>query len=263
MTVKNMNLDLDEPSKDNSADDLSNELYFQLFLEMSKELGENIFLKGSILLGNLLPRVARSTKDLDCSILNTEIYNSHIVPCLDAFAKKVMKPGWTYKVSPISNTQSGGIKIYNADSKTIYSVDVSVSKTDFLGVTFYNIRSSNIFGSSVEKILADKCVATLSRRRYRRVKDFYDLYIILRSKLTYNVEDVVKIMLAARSREEITELLNNVPFSEEVVERVEAAWVKLDLKSFSGHSIRLTKPEILQVLFEVYRLYDKLKIALR
>lgn len=263
MVIKNWNLDSREWCDDDAIESISNDLYLQLFLEMSKVLGDNVFLKGSVLLGSLLPDVARATKDLDCSILNIGLYNSHIVPCLNSFARKVMRAGWTYKVAAITDTQSGGIKIYDADSKIIYSVDVSVSKTELMGVKFYNICGSDILGSAVEKILADKCIATLSRQRFRRVKDFYDLYIILQSKLAYNVEDVARIMLAARSREEIVELLNNVPFSEEIVEQVEAAWSKLNLRSFSGEHIRLSRPEILQVLSVVYQLYDKLKLLVR
>lgn len=213
------------------------------------------------MLGNLLPDVARSTKDLDCSILNMELYNSHIVPCLHTFAEKVMRPGWTYRVAPITSTQSGGIKIYDTDFKIVYSVDISVSKTELMGVTFYNICGVDVFGSSVEKILADKCIATLSRQRYRRVKDFYDLYIILKSRFVYSVEDVVRIMLAVLSREELVTLLGNVPFSEEIAGQIETAWGKLNLRSFSGEHIKLNKPEMLQVLSVVYQFYDKLKLV--
>lgn len=263
MGVKKLNLGASKDRDEHIVENNSNELYLQLFIEMSKILGDNVFLKGSVLLGNLLPDVARATKDLDCSILNKELYNSHIVPCLDMFARKVMRPGWTYRVSSITDIQSGGVKIYDADSKIVYSVDVSVSKTELLGVTFHNICGRNVFGSSIEKILADKCIATLSRQRFRRVKDFYDLYIILQSKLAYNIEDVMKIMLASRPREEIADLLNNVPFSEEIVGQVATAWSKLTLRSFSGAHIKLNKPEILQVLSVVYQLYDKLKLLVR
>ena len=263
MVIKKLDLDASEGRDEHIVENNINELYLQLFLEMSEILGDNVFLKGSVLLGNLLPGVARATKDLDCSVLNIELYNSHIVPCLHAFAQKVMKPGWDYRVSPITDVHSGGIKIYDSDSKIIYSVDVSVSKTELMGVRFYNICSRDILGSSVEKILADKCIATLSRQRFRRIKDFYDLYIILRSRLVYRVEDVARIMLATRPREEIVALLDAVPFSEEITVQIEAAWSKLSLRSFSGEHIRLSKPEMLQVLSTVYQLYDKLKLVVR
>ena len=263
MVIKKLDLDASEGRDEHIVENNINELYLQLLLEMSKILGDNVFLKGSVLLGNLLPDVARATKDLDCSILNKELYNSHIVPCLDMFAQKVMRPGWTYQVSSIKDTQSGGIKIYDADSKIVYSVDISVSKTELMGVTFHNICGRTVLGSSIEKIIADKCLTTLSRQRYRRVKDFYDLYTILRSRLVYRVEDVARIMLVARTREEVVELLGNVPFSEEVGRQVEIAWDKLYLRSFSGEHIKLSKPEMLQVLSTVYQLYDKLKLVMR
>lgn len=263
MSIKNLNLDPSEQREENDVESTRNDLYLQLFLEMSKVLGDSVFLKGNILLGSLLPGVARATKDLDCSVLNIELYNSHIVLCLHAFAQRVMKPGWDYRVSSITDAHSGGIKIYDSDSKLIYSVDVSVSKTELMGVTFYNIRGRDILGSSIEKILADRCIATLSRQRFRRIKDFYDLYIILRSRLVYRVEDVARIMLVVRTREELVALLDNVPFSEEIMAQIEAAWGKLSLRSFSGEHIRLSKPEMLQVLSTVYQLYDKLKLVVR
>lgn len=70
-------------------------------------------------------------------------------------------------------------------------------------------------------------------------------------------------MLAAHTREEIVALLDNVPFSEEITAQIEAAWDKLSLRSFSSEHIRLSKPEMLQVLSTVYQLYDKLKLVVR
>lgn len=53
---------------------------------------------------------------------------------------------------------------------------------------------SKITNPSINKILADKIVSTLSKKRFRRVKDFYDIYIILTSGYEYDTSTILRLM---------------------------------------------------------------------
>lgn len=235
------------------------DFYLDLFVDLCKVAGDAIYMKGNILLGSLLPDMARSTKDLDVAVLNIQLYNDCVVPALIEFVAGRF-PNAKYRIAEITSGHNGGIKVYDhSDHIVLFSVDVSVSPTELYGLQYYRIRGKDILGSSLERIAADKCLATLSKRRYRRVKDFYDLWVLCASRISFNYQVIYELMEMQVGQEELSELLSNYPFTEEVIAQLTHAWNKLEVTAFSDKYVIREKPDIHLVLGVISRMYYELK----
>lgn len=112
--------------------------------------------------------------------------------------------------------------------------------------------------NTIEKLIADKCIATLSERRFRRAKDFYELYVLINSGINYNLEEVVKCMRLQFDDDAITHLLTNFPFSEDIVLNMDKTWDSLKLTTYNGESI----PSLNTIIRRLTILYDNLKIKM-
>ena len=76
----------------------------------------------------------------------------------------------------IQPTMSGGIDFYK-DGKKILGVDVGWHDITY-GTKIVNLDIGQVTAFEVERMLADKLTAILSRKRFRRPKDLYDFYWI-------------------------------------------------------------------------------------
>lgn len=251
-------LDLSEYCNNDSIIDV----YFELFLEIAKEIHDDVFLKGNVLLNKILSDTARGTKDLDFSCVNEELYYNVIVKHLSDFGDKAIETGLasSYEVRDIQPRRSGGIDVKDEAGSIVYAVDVSLADSAVFGTVEYNFSGDCILGSSLNKILADKCLSTLSRKRFRRIKDFYDMYIILNSDLRYDTKEILALMIDKVGKEEVDRLLSNYPFSQEIIREATKAWDKLKLIRASDNE-PLYKPLFNDVLWKVSKLYDDLKLS--
>lgn len=227
-----------------------------LFLSISIEIKEEVFLKGNVLLNQILRDSARGTKDLDMSVISEELYDTVIVPKLKEFGDNLISNGLAviYVIKDISRKTSGGIDIKNGNNETVYSVDISLSDINPLGVVYYSFGGNEFLGSSINKILADKCLSTLSVKRFRRIKDFYDIYIIVKSSLNYDSESIFKLMVDKVGLDEVRQLISNQPFSKDVIIKAIHAWFKLSLLRDSDNR-EIEKPDFIEVLNACYSMY--------
>lgn len=124
-----------------------------------------------------------------------------------------------------------------------------------------SFSGQEVWGSSIEKIMCDKLLATLSPRRFRRIKDFYDLYVLKMIGQPCDFVKVVQLTLEKQPAEELRKLIDNYPFSTEVLEQLVRAWSKFTLTSFD-HTINLQKPEFMQLISEVGEFYERFEEAL-
>ena len=239
------------------------ELYLELFLEVSREVNMRAVLKGNILLNQILPDTARSTKDIDFDILSEEDYNEIVVPLLTKFGETAIATGTadSYDIREIQTNRSGGIVIYNRGS-SVYEADIALSPNGIFGATKYTFNGEYAYGSTIEKIMSDKTVTTLSKRRLRRAKDFYDLYIILTSSIVYDINKVYERILSQISYDQLEELLSSFPFSDEEVSGLTTAWNKLTVYNVLRNE-EMQKPEIAALLNTVYRYYRNLRVVAR
>ena len=206
--------------------------YFGLFMSISENYPDLISIKGNILLNKILPYKARSTKDLDMDIvMKKESYEENIVPYLVDFAEYliVQERATSYKLREVKDDLTmGGIIIYNesAENKAIsYSVDINL-REELVGVCKYDIRGVEFLGNSVDKILSDKISTSLSNKRYRRIKDFYDIFILMNSDIRINVDRVVEIINEVHGEDAAFGMLDGFPFTPEEILKLQHAWGK-------------------------------------
>ena len=248
------------PTKDREVPELKVfpevEYYVSLFLELTQGISRECVLQGNILLNMLLPNEARATKDLDFKVQNTKVYEDVIVPRLKKYGETCISSGFAddYRLNNmVVDERSGGIKVYK-DGKVVFAVDISVPSKDIIGVKEYQLRDVKILGSSIERIIADKVCATLSPKCFRRLKDFYDLYIISKSEFSVNYEGVYKLCIEGGADLN----LMAVRFcDEDVWARLDYAWEKFQLyKVLGDDTSNLPKPKFSELAKEVQRVYN-------
>lgn len=233
--------------------------YIDLFVELLDKTHRQVSMRGNVLLGKLLPNDARSTLDLDVTCVNTTIYYEVIVPCFNDFFEQLRKyyPDLICEIRDSDGTHPGGFKVKSSDGQVLYSVDIAVSILFYFHYIDYSFNGISILGSTIEKILADKCCATLSKEKFRHLKDFYDIYIILNSPLKYDLGIVAKLMEQKVGKDNLTILFEDLSFSDEALDKFHKAWSTFKVFSCTTNK-ELVKPNTNKVISKVYSLYSKL-----
>lgn len=211
--------------------------------------------KGGYLLNQLLQDTSRMTHDIDFSIASASQYEtvkSLLKKLGDYFVNKGLVKYYEIKDS-ITETSSGGINFYremkNGDRKFL-GIDIGLHNLKY-GVTEYELSFGNADGFEVERMLADKITAILSRKRFRRTKDLYDVYAITN---LFDVDcDKLSKYIELRGNAEF----NNIPFNDTILVQYEKAWEKLQLTSPTTATIE--KPPFTQVLTRFYAIALPLK----
>lgn len=135
----------------------------------------------------------------------------------------------------IQERVSGGVDFYSVDGRKVLGVDVGLHNISY-GIQHYNLSFTEVDAFTIERMLSDKLIAIITRKRFRRTKDLYDFYAIT------NFFDVDLKKLS-----EFIELRGgaewqNLPFNDDVLVQYKHAWDKLDLQSFNSNGI-IDKPE--------------------
>ena len=198
----------------------------------------------------------RMTQDIDISIQAKADYEEFKV-VLAKIGDNLIERGIiaTYEIKEdITETSSGGIKCKGANGEIIVGVDIGLHQLVFgIGKLDFTFGEVNAFVP--ERMLADKISAILSRKRFRRVKDIYDLYCIA-SQYELNYELLSKLI---RMRLEGNEgLWDNIPFNEIVLVQYEHAYDKLQLISFFNNK-ELTRPSFRDLVETFYKLVEPFK----
>lgn len=236
------------------------DVYTDLFLAMSRRVNKQIILKGNVLLNKLLPHEARLTKDLDVSIVDRELFDI-IKDELKNFSENLIKLGIaaSYHIRDIAS-HSGGLDVFNEAGDKLYSVDVNLCNVSVYGFVEYSMLGESIYGASVEKILCDKCISILSKRRFKRIKDFYDVFIILDSGLKFSYEKILELMLADFSDDaSLEKQLDGFPFDTNSILALRNLWNAEEFKSFAP-DITLGVVEFSTVITSVYRALEQIKV---
>ncbi|KSV57904.1 nucleotidyl transferase AbiEii/AbiGii toxin family protein [Acetivibrio ethanolgignens] len=207
----------------------------------------SIAFKGGYMLNKLIPG-SRMTFDIDFSIeekKNYEVIKNELGRIAIEFEKAGIIADYKIKDS-IAPTSSGGIDMYAASGEKILGVDVGLHNISY-GVKHYNIKFTEVQAFEFERMLSDKIIAILSRKRFRRAKDLYDLYAIT----NYTSIDFKKLVeyIEIRGGAE----WDHIPFSDDVIVQYRKAWEKLVLIDSTVANVALDKPEFDDVLFQFYR----------
>ena len=210
---------------------------------LSHEFGDNLAFKGGYMLTKLIPDYARQTTDIDFSIQSSELYNQ-LLQVMSKIGDEFVKDGYIERYTLkdcISKTLSGGMDMYSSDGSKVLGIDVGWHDLTY-GLTTTSINVGSVTAFTVERMLSDKIKAILSRKRFRRSKDIYDLYCITNC-FNFNAKIVNDFMLKGNNQPE----WQNFPFSEEVIREYEKAYTKLRLVSIVKNR-ELPKPKFTSVL---------------
>ena len=133
--------------------------------------------------------------------------------------------------------------MYDANGTKILGIDVGWHDITF-GTTKTTIDIGEVRAFEVERMLADKIAATLSRKRFRRTKDIYDIFCITNC---FDADlNKIRNYLEIRNAD-VTVEWENFPFSETVINELGKAYGRLVLEAIYSNTI-LEKPPFMDVL---------------
>lgn len=235
----------------------SNDMLDYMALTLVRNLNAAFAFKGGYMLNQLLGSESRMTHDIDFSIMNKEYY-SKVKDILIDIAEVFMEKGLitNYKVKEtISPTSSGGIDMYASTGAKVLGVDVGLHNLLY-GTTDYKIKIGDVTAFKVERMLSDKLLSILSRKRFRRTKDLYDFYI-LTSYFDVSYQELINCIQNRDNYD--SSLWDNIPFSDEILIEYEKAWNKLNLTRYTDGR-PLEKPQFQIVLQRFYFFAVAIKI---
>lgn len=201
--------------------------------------------KGGYLLNQMLGAQSRQTHDVDFSISDENGYEQ-VKLIFKEIADNFLDSGiiHDYKIKPtISSTSSGGIDFFDELGHKILGIDVGLHSLSW-GITSYNFEISELPGFTVERMLSDKIIAILSRKRFRRTKDLYDFWVIT-NNFDFDYQKLGRYIELRGGAE-----WQNIPFDDAILTEYSKAWNKLILQTPSG--TMLQKPEFNSVLERFY-----------
>ena len=240
-----------EPEIQESAKMTNIELLDFAVVEICNKINAYFAIKGGYALSKIL-KEPRLTKDVDLSIATKESYDEFKIVLADIGNKLIdmnIIDEFTVK-DGISETMSGGA-IYKLNNIQVFGIDVGLHQLA-LGVKKVSLNIGDINMFSTERMLADKITAILSRQRFRRTKDIYDLYCLVTNfTIDYlKLKELLDLRLAGRE-----ELWDNIPFNEKVLIEYEKAYEKLQVKSIFTEDT-ISKPEF-AVVHNVFEKFVK------
>lgn len=216
-----------------------------MVLTLLRIFGNESAFNGGYMLKKLIPDCARQTQDIDFSIQSSELYQS-LINTMIAIGNKFVKDGIisSFKIKQtIEPHCSGGMDMYDANGTKILGIDVGWHDITF-GTTKTVIDIGEVRAFEVERMLADKIAATLSRKRFRRTKDIYDIFCITNC---FDADlNKIRNYLDIRNADVTVEWVN-FPFSETIIRELEKAYDKLRLESIYSNTV-LDKPKFSSVL---------------
>ncbi len=153
--------------------------WLMLYICRHMDVEEAAF-KGGYVLSRIIPKnEARGTRDIDFSILRKEYYDV-VKKVLSSAGDILMGVGVVLRYELKDNvepTMSGGITFVMSDGTRHLGVDVGLHDITY-GTHKIEVNGNLVSAFTPERMLADKFSAMFTRKRFRRVKDLYDFYVI-------------------------------------------------------------------------------------
>lgn len=216
----------------------------KIVLMLVREYGNKLAFKGGYMLSKLLGGTARQTTDIDFSISDSELYKS-LIQSFTSVGDLLVAEGYIdrYVVKDvIERFRSGGMDMYSANGDKILGIDVGWHDIYF-GTTSTDIKITSVNAFTVERMLSDKVTAILSRKRFRRPKDIYDVYC-LTNVFDYDSTLVADFIL--KRTEGAGAEWGNYPFTEVVLREYEKAYNSLNVRAVT--KTYFDKPEFDKVM---------------
>ena len=217
-----------------------------------------VVLKGGYMLSELLG-VDRYTADVDMSIQGDTQYDT-LALILQKYGELLVASGrcsrFEVRQEVIPGRRSGGAEYWHIlDNKEqlLFSVDISAPDCEYDTITVTLPLLGKVVVSSLEQVSADKISVMFSRKRFRRIKDLFDLYYI--SKFDSVDLETVAVCLARRGRWPLD--LTMYPFTDERREGLRHAYERFYLQTQDGKPVE-KKPDFMEMIESVSAFIDPL-----
>lgn len=197
------------------------------------------------MLTKLIPETARQTADIDFSIQDSELYQE-LISVMKRIGEEFIERGFivSYTIKDVlERYRSGGMDMFDETGRKVLGIDIGWHDITF-GTTTTTISIGDINAFTVERMLADKITAILSRKRFRRPKDIYDLYCITNC-FDFDVNAVNDYIL--KRTEGAGAEWQNFPFNSVVLNEYKKAYDSLSLDSIYKDT-KLPKPDFNDVI---------------
>lgn len=189
--------------KSNGDNNLSAQLYQMYFFEhildrLSKsKYKNNIILKGGLLLSSIIGDDERTTKDMDATLKSIPLEKENIENIIQEILNIDMEDGISYEIVNIKDirldSEYGGFKINILSKMESLKVYLAIELTTGDKITpreveynyncIFEDKKISILAYNLETIIAEKYQTIISRGIYNtRMKDFYDIYILITYK---------------------------------------------------------------------------------
>lgn len=224
----------------------------RMVLKLVRTYGDKLAFKGGYMLSKLLPEDARQTTDIDFSIQNSDLYKD-LLRSFEEIAEEFIAEGFIakYVIKPeVKEHCSGGLDMYSDTGKKVLGVDVGWHDITF-GTTTVNVKVADVKAFTIERMLTDKITATLTRKRFRRAKDVYDIYCLTNC---FDFSAVTVNDYLAKKEDAVE--WDNFPFSEEILTEYKKAYDKLNLTAVT--EVPKPKPSFSDVIDRFYHIGWKL-----
>lgn len=224
-------------SKKKSADAqiLMRNYMMERFLERMSvsEYKDKFILKGGMLVAAMVGLDARSTMDIDATIKGADVNVEAVERIITNIISVPMDDGVTFRVKQISEimdeAEYPGVRISMETEfdgvRTPLKIDISTGDVITPREIQYSFklmleeRTIDVWAYNLETVLAEKLETVISRNvTNTRMRDFYDIYILLKlygNKLNANVLDEA-LRATAKKRETEKYMSNAVELFEEV-----------------------------------------------
>ena len=228
--------------------------------ELVNVLGLNIVFKGGYILTKYIGDDSRRSHDVDLNINNVQTYEQ-IKVILEKVSQHLIDTGkigfYNIKKAPTSNT-SGGIDFYDINKRKILGVDVGLQPMNF-GSIKLKINNNSLMCYTVERMLCDKIRAVLSKSRYHRIKDFYDIYIITQhfDINMYKLEEYIDMNTDGQGLD-----WSDYPYSKEDLTMLNEAYTRLRKESKERFNKDLVNVRFTDLILRLDTLCDALKLKL-
>lgn len=184
---------------------LQNYMFERILERLSiSEYKNNFILKGGVLLSSIMGIDTRTTMDMDTCLKGINLTEEQLYKVLKNILDTDVKDGVTFEIEnskPIrEDDEYGGLK-YNIlakfdNIKVNLSIDIATGDVITPGEIEYNYKmmfedkALKIMTYNIESIIAEKFQTIISRNVLNsRMKDFYDLYYLIKYK-TFSKDDL-------------------------------------------------------------------------
>jgi len=215
------------------------ELLQMFFLErllerVSKsEFKENFILKGGLLVASMIGISSRSTRDVDATIITYPVNEHDIDKMLKSIITTDLKDGVEFEVQSIFETREddeySGYKVMvksHIDRVWQYiKIDITTGDEITPGEIEYIYKSQfgfddiEVYSYNLETLLAEKLETVLSRGAANtRMRDFYDIYVLLKMQgAEINIDTIKSALKATAKHRNSVEAIENAELILEVI----------------------------------------------